>query len=159
MTKGTVLVASPSAIGRPPEASGSSVPAWPARLAWNSRFTTATAWVEVMPTGLSSTTQPWTSRLSRLGWAFLRRGLPPPPGPGLGWGSRGNVGRLAVRPLDRRFDHAVCGGRDHQVTLPNLWNLVRGLSAPRGFAVISLFVPLPRTGRRRGSGHRARISG
>src|SRR5881275_513990 len=31
ITKGTVLVASPSAIGRPPEASGSSVPAWPVR--------------------------------------------------------------------------------------------------------------------------------
>jgi hypothetical protein len=30
MTKGTVLVASPSAIGSRPEASGSSVPAWPA---------------------------------------------------------------------------------------------------------------------------------
>src|SRR5450759_4630202 len=66
MTKGTVLVASPSAIGRQPEASGSRVPAWPARLAVNRRFTTLTAWVEVMPTGLSSTTQPWTSRLSRL---------------------------------------------------------------------------------------------
>src|SRR5688572_24176959 len=64
MTKGTVLVASPSAIGRQPEASGSSVPAWPARLAANSRFTTATAWVEVIPTGLSSTVQPCTSRLS-----------------------------------------------------------------------------------------------
>ena len=38
MTNGTVLVASPSAIGRQPEASGSSVPAWPARLAANSRL-------------------------------------------------------------------------------------------------------------------------
>ena len=38
------------------------MPAWPARLAENSRFTTPTAWVEVMPTGLSSTTQPCTSR-------------------------------------------------------------------------------------------------
>src|SRR5471032_1847146 len=64
MTKGTVLVASPSAIGRQPEASGSSVPAWPARLAENRRFTTLTAWVEVMPTGLSSTSQPCTSRLN-----------------------------------------------------------------------------------------------
>src|SRR5450631_2634324 len=66
MTKGTVLVASPSPIGRQPETSGSSVPAWPARLAVNRRLITLTAWVEVMPTGLSSTTQPWTSRLSRL---------------------------------------------------------------------------------------------
>src|ERR671914_76423 len=67
MTKGTVLVASPRAIGRMPEASGSSVPAWPAFLALSVRFTTATAWVEVMPTGLSSTIQPCTSR-------FLGRG-------------------------------------------------------------------------------------
>ncbi len=52
MTNGTVLVASPSAIGRQPEASGSSVPAWPARLHWNSRLIAPTAWVEVMPTGL-----------------------------------------------------------------------------------------------------------
>src|SRR5450631_4428049 len=66
MTKGTVLVASPSPIGRQPETSGSSVPAWPARLAVNRRLITLTACVEVMPTGLSSTTQPWTSRLSRL---------------------------------------------------------------------------------------------
>jgi hypothetical protein len=66
MTKGTVLVASPMATGSAPEASGSSVPAWPARLALNSRLMMLTAWVEVMPIGLSSTTQPWTSRLSRL---------------------------------------------------------------------------------------------
>ena len=65
MTKGTVLVASPSAIGRMPEASGSRVPAWPAFLALKARFTTATAWVEVMPTRLSRMTQPETSRLLR----------------------------------------------------------------------------------------------
>ena len=64
-TNGTVLVASPSAIGRQPEASGSSVPAWPARLAENKRLITATACVEVMPIGLSSTTQPCTSRFAR----------------------------------------------------------------------------------------------
>src|SRR5215813_2442667 len=68
MTNGTVLVASPSAIGRQPEASGSSVPAWPARLALNRRLITDTAWVEVMPTGLSSTTQPCTSCFSRFCW-------------------------------------------------------------------------------------------
>src|SRR6476620_239070 len=67
MTNGTVFVASPSAIGRMPEASGSSVPACPAFLALKARFTTATAWVEVMPTPLSSTSQPLTSR-------FLARG-------------------------------------------------------------------------------------
>src|ERR1700688_3308646 len=70
MTNGTVLVASPSAIGRQPEASGSSVPAWAARLAENSRLTMLTAWVEVMPTGLSSTSQPFTSRFSRLTRGF-----------------------------------------------------------------------------------------
>src|SRR3954465_247306 len=67
MTNGTVLVASPSAMGRMPDASGSSVPAWPAFLALSARLTTATAWVEVMPTPLSSTIQPLTSR-------FLGRG-------------------------------------------------------------------------------------
>src|SRR5215472_7704232 len=66
MTNGTVFVASPSAIGRQPEASGSSVPACPARLALNRRLITDTACVEVMPTGLSSTTQPCTSCFSRL---------------------------------------------------------------------------------------------
>src|SRR5580704_13625041 len=66
MTNGTVLVASPSAIGRQPEASGSSVPACPARLAANSRLTTLTACVDVMPTGLTSTSQPFTSRFGRL---------------------------------------------------------------------------------------------
>ncbi len=65
MTNGTVLVASPSAIGRQPEASGSSVPAWPARLQENSRLIAPTACVDVMPTGLSSTIQPCTSRFSR----------------------------------------------------------------------------------------------
>src|SRR5215471_700630 len=70
ITNGTVLVASPSAIGRQPEASGSRVPAWPARLARNSRLITDTAWVEVMPTGLSSTTQPCTSNFSRLRCCF-----------------------------------------------------------------------------------------
>src|SRR6266536_2089643 len=66
ITNGTVLVASPSAIGRQPDASGSSVPAWPARLAQNSRLTIPTANVEVMPTGLSMMTQPWTSCFSGL---------------------------------------------------------------------------------------------
>src|SRR3954454_16733940 len=65
MTNGTVLVASPRAIGKQPEASGSSVPAWPARLHENSRLMAPTACVEVMPTGLSSTIQPCTSRFSR----------------------------------------------------------------------------------------------
>src|SRR3954453_3768430 len=64
MTNGTVLVASPSAMGSAPEASGSRVPAWPARLAENSRLTMLTAWVELMLTGLSITTHPCTSALA-----------------------------------------------------------------------------------------------
>src|SRR4051794_4600981 len=62
MTKGTVFVASPSAIGRMPDASGSSVPAWPAFLALSARFATATACVDVMPTPLSRISQPFTAR-------------------------------------------------------------------------------------------------
>ena len=46
------------------------MPAWPARLALNSRLTIPTACVEVMPTGLSSTTQPCTSRFSRRNCCF-----------------------------------------------------------------------------------------
>src|SRR5215218_4411582 len=65
MTKETVLVASPSAIGRTPVASGSSVPAWPAFLAAKARLTIETACVEVMLIGLSRTTQPSTLRFSR----------------------------------------------------------------------------------------------
>src|SRR5208337_334964 len=57
----TVLVASPKATGNMPEASGSSVPACPAFLALNRRLSLDTAWIEVRPTGLSSTIQPLTS--------------------------------------------------------------------------------------------------
>src|SRR6516165_8246588 len=71
MTKETVLVASPSAIGRTPDANGSRVPACPARLALKHRLTTPTACVEVIPTGLSRTSQPCTSRRSRLRCASL----------------------------------------------------------------------------------------
>src|SRR4051812_48729902 len=52
-------------MGRTPVASGSSVPAWPAFLAEKARLTTDTAWVDVMPIGLSSTIQPSTFRFSR----------------------------------------------------------------------------------------------
>src|SRR5690349_21696006 len=93
ITNGTVLVASPSAIGRQPEASGSRVPAWPARLARNSRLITDTAWVEVMPTGLSSTTQPWTSNFSR-----LRCCLPSPACGGAP--GRGPLSFIVVGPLE-----------------------------------------------------------
>src|SRR5688572_7689357 len=43
-----------------PEASGSSVPAWPAFCASKMRFTILTAWVEVRSTGLSRISQPST---------------------------------------------------------------------------------------------------
>src|SRR5579872_4071410 len=62
MRKETVLVASPSAIGKTPVASGSSVPAWPAFWASNARRTRPTACVEPNPSGLSSATQPETGR-------------------------------------------------------------------------------------------------
>ena len=42
------------------------VPAWPALFASNSPRTRATAWVEVMPFGLSNTTQPCTGEPLRL---------------------------------------------------------------------------------------------
>src|SRR5215470_11620416 len=74
MTNGTVLVASPSAIGRQPDASGSSVPAWPARRAEVRRRTAETAWVDVMPTGLSSTIQPWMSTFGRRRWPVASAG-------------------------------------------------------------------------------------
>src|ERR1051326_6379033 len=61
MAKATVLVASPSATASTPVAMGSSVPAWPAFWALNTRLTVETAWVEVTPCGLSRITQPWTA--------------------------------------------------------------------------------------------------
>src|SRR4051812_25833213 len=104
MTNGTVLVASPSAIGRQPDASGSSVPAWPARLHLNSRLMAPTAWVEVMPTGLSSSTQPWTSCFSRrncCGFALPCTGLSVPSpacGGGLGRGVNSKLGASEGHP-------------------------------------------------------------
>src|SRR5215831_7165794 len=97
MTNGTVLVASPSATGRQPEASGSSVPAWPARLALNRRLITDTAWVDVMPTGLSSTTQPCTSCFSRLRCCFASAACGGAPG-------RGPVSLVIVGPLEVALD-------------------------------------------------------
>ena len=66
-------MASPSAIGSMPEASGSSVPACPAFSAWNSHLIFDTASVEPMPTGLSSTTQPETGRPFFLRWRLSGR--------------------------------------------------------------------------------------
>src|SRR5687768_15115464 len=53
-----VLVASPSAIGKMPVASGSSVPPCPIFCAFMIRRTFPTAWVDVIPAGLSSAIQP-----------------------------------------------------------------------------------------------------
>src|SRR5476651_2532849 len=77
MTKGTVLVASPSAMGSRPVASGSRVPPWPALAALKTRRTSPTAAVEVMPAGLSRISQPSTRSPRRLRpitlvlWAFI----------------------------------------------------------------------------------------
>src|SRR6185503_1544880 len=56
-------------MGSTPVASGSRVPAWPALRASNSRRTALTACVDVMPAGLSSTSQPW------IALPFLRRAM------------------------------------------------------------------------------------
>src|SRR3954470_15652312 len=73
MANGTVLVASPSATASTPVAMGSSVPACPAFCASNMRRTMATAWVDVIPCGLSTTTQPCTAAPFRLRLiAFVR---------------------------------------------------------------------------------------
>src|SRR6185312_1295541 len=66
MVQATVLVASPSAIGSTPVASGSSVPPWPAFSASSARRTAATARLEVMPNGLSRTSQPCSGTPRRL---------------------------------------------------------------------------------------------
>src|SRR5437764_9823042 len=59
------LVASPSAIGRTPLASGSRVPPWPTLVlgspaSRSRRLTALTAVVEPSPTGLSRMIQPWS---------------------------------------------------------------------------------------------------
>src|SRR4051812_44177366 len=59
------LVASPSAIGRTPLASGSSVPPWPTLVfgspaSRSRRLTALTAVVEPRPVGLSRMIQPWS---------------------------------------------------------------------------------------------------
>src|ERR1700722_595032 len=66
MAQATVLVASPSAIGRMPVASGSSVPPCPAFAAPVMRRTAPTAWLELSPSGLSRTIQPWMGVPRRL---------------------------------------------------------------------------------------------
>src|SRR5690349_3068265 len=71
IAQATVFVASPRAIGRMPVASGSSVPPCPAFIAPVRRRTAPTAWLELMPNGLSSTIQPW------IGVPFRLRAIAP----------------------------------------------------------------------------------
>src|SRR5579863_4438101 len=66
MAKATVLVASPSAIGSTPVASGSRVPPCPTFSALRRRRTFATACAELIPAGLSRTSQPCTGTPRRL---------------------------------------------------------------------------------------------
>src|SRR5215472_11737394 len=66
MAQATVLVASPSATGKIPLASGSRVPPCPAFSALKRRRTIATTRAELTPTGLSSTSQPWIGCPRRL---------------------------------------------------------------------------------------------
>src|SRR4051812_50152214 len=93
MTNDTVLVASPSAMGRTPVASGSSVPACPALAAAKARLTTDTAWVDVMPIGLSRMSQPLTLRFSRRRWVGGAS-----PGGGGGDGGGENLAPLLAGP-------------------------------------------------------------
>src|SRR6185312_3602373 len=168
MTKGTVLVASPSAIGRQPEASGSSVPAWPARLHRNSRLMAPTAWVEVMPTGLSRITQPWTSFLTRRNCCFFSccvGGLSiPSPACGGGLG-RGPATDAPPPDVLRTSTSPASGGGEERVRCVGsevilfLVRLFRDPAAPPACAAASRSVPLRRNARRRGSAGRARTSG
>src|SRR6185312_9222051 len=76
MAQATVLVASRSASGSTPVASGSSVPPWPAFSASSARRTAATARLEVMPKGLSRTSQPCSGtprRLRAIAVGLIRR--------------------------------------------------------------------------------------
>src|SRR4051794_82686 len=53
-------------MGRTPVAIGSSVPPWPAFSALSRRRARAITWVDVIPGGLSMTSQPWTGSPFRL---------------------------------------------------------------------------------------------
>src|SRR5258708_27603945 len=75
MAKATVLVASPSASGRTPVASGSRVPPWPILAALKTRRTAPTAAAEDRPAGLSSTSHP--STLSPLRLLAIRNDVAP----------------------------------------------------------------------------------
>src|SRR5215467_12638348 len=84
MAQATVLVASPSATGKIPLASGSRVPPCPAFSASKRRRTIATARAELTPTGLSSATQPWTGWPRRLRVTVALGALRLGPLPGFG---------------------------------------------------------------------------
>ncbi len=85
------------------------MPAWPARFAVNRRLITDTAWVEVIPTGLSSTTQPCTSCFTRFGFGPAG-GCNGPPAGGDNWPAGAAGGRA------RRIGH----GGGHLVSLDSV---------------------------------------
>jgi len=100
---------------------------------------------------LSSTIQPWTSRLSRRGWLWRARFacrrahycLRSATAEKYFW----SVVRITGRGLGSRF----CGGHDHQASFRNLL-ICCEVSCTACVRIISLFVPLHRLVRLRGSG-------
>src|SRR4051812_29004843 len=142
MTNDTVLVASPSAIGSTPVASGSSVPACPALAAAKARLTTDTAWVDVMPIGLSRMSHPLTLRFSRRRWV----GAAP-----AGWGSESVreslmvvIGRLEVA-LDCRRSQKLLDSFRFVESLVHAETDVRckfQVNAPRDLAAQEFLVAL-----------------
>src|SRR5512147_2065773 len=117
------LVASPNSSGSSPEASGSSVPAWPAFSAPSRRFTACRTALELGPTGLSSSRTP--SSLRRIG----RRPL------ALGRDDAVDQARETVAALDRRVvDEAQFGRRVHLHAVRELraQEARRALQRPRG---------------------------
>src|SRR5574343_849012 len=109
---GTVFVASPSATARAPVAAGSSVPAWPAFCALKAHFTLFTTEVEVMPAGLSMTSQPEMAR------PFFVRAMPTPL-TAMGSASQGTLFRQPVRasPLGFQILWNACYPFAHEMDI------------------------------------------
>ena len=95
------LVASPKHSGRSPDASGSSVPVWPAFSASNRRFAACSAAFDVMPDGLSSSSTPSTRRRARR----HRRAAPS----AVGASVRGDGVVDQLREVHARLDRVVVG--------------------------------------------------
>src|SRR5580704_16438423 len=116
MAQATVLVASPSAIGSTPVARGSSVPPCPAFSASSARRAAATARLDVMPKGLSRTSQPWSGtprRLRAIAVGLLPRVRLPPRQVAL---DLGPVQQFvdAVGMIERRVEREGEAGREAQ---------------------------------------------